>query len=111
MRMDRLMSIQNLERAPSDFEHTGEDWREFALAWVHLTRIDEKEVIRAKSQESVASHRAVIRFVEGVTTEMRLVDRMNVRIRLDQNRIFHIESIAGLDNRDDYLVLRLIEGG
>ncbi len=101
MRMDRLMSIQNLERAPNDFEHTGEDWRAFALAWVHITRIDEKEVIRAKSQESVASHRAVIRFIEGVTTDMRLVD---------QNRIFHIESIAGLDNRDDYLVLRLIEG-
>lgn len=79
----------------NDFEESG-GWELHHHCWAEIKPLTEREQTHGGQQVAVASHRITIRWLPGVTTEMR--------IRCDRGT-FEIGGIINLDERDEYLEL------
>ncbi|MGB1540582.1 MAG: phage head closure protein [Rickettsiales bacterium] len=75
-------------------------WSNFATVWAAIepaqSRIVNVEKLRDEQLETPVSHRIRLRFMEGITTKMRIVFG---------GRVFNIRSVINPDERNEFLLL------
>ena len=75
-------------------------WTTDATVWGSVTPLRGREAFEAKQVSPEVSHRVRLRFREGVTSKNRLVHR---------SRVFGIEDVLNVDERNEFLEILAIE--
>lgn len=97
-----LFEIQEANRTTSGDGTTASDWKLVTKEWGQIKPIRGRERIEAKKIQSKVSHRIFLRYVEGITTEHRLILKPS-------NRVFDIDAVLNVDEADAQLEIEAVE--
>lgn len=104
MKAGRLFHLVTIEEPVKVLRASGDPsttWEEFAQVYAHVESIDGQERWNSESVQPLVTHRVTIRFIDGITPDMRVIHR---------GRYLHIsEPPINTNERDCELVLMCIE--
>jgi len=75
-------------------------WATFANVWAEITPLVGREYYASKTVNAEISGKVRIRYLAGVTSEMRIIDG---------TKTYQIEAVINIDNRNEELVLLVKE--
>jgi SPP1 family predicted phage head-tail adaptor len=71
-------------------------WTEVDTVWASVEPLSGREFLEGRLVEATVSHRITIRYLSGITPEMRV---------LWGSRVFDVEAILNIEERDKMMVL------
>lgn len=96
----QLLSIQSLTRTEAGDGTTSDKWLTTDREWASISPLRGRERIEAKKVQSKVTHRIVMRYVGGLTTENRLSWN---------SRVFNIEAVLNKGERNVELEIEAVE--
>lgn len=101
MKPNKYITIQH-QTTPKDNWGDGpdEEWEELRKEWFLLSPLSGREYEREQKMEATTTHRGRCRYFEGADSKLRLVYG---------DRIFNVQSVVNEEERNKWLVWRLIE--
>jgi SPP1 family predicted phage head-tail adaptor len=76
-------------------------WADVATVWVEIQPLSGSEVLAAGHLEGHVTHKVTLRYISGMTTDMRL---------LYGGRVFNVRSVMNVDERNRWTELLVEEG-
>lgn len=100
-RLKHRIVIERLEKLTDEGGGTIEAWKPWANVWAAVDPMYGKEAEQAKATQAEITHKVVIRFLKGLTPDMR--------VRFKGDRIFNIEFIKNPREQNEQLELLCVE--
>lgn len=98
--LPKRVTIQNPSTARNSFGEEDVTWATFATVWASIEPLRGVEQIQVQQVQGSVSHKITMRWISGLTPKMRI---------LFKNRIFEIESIVNVQERNEKLELSCVE--
>jgi len=95
-----LMTLQEPSRVNTGDGTTSDDWLSIRKEWGFISPLRGRERIEAKKIQSKVTHRIIMRYIKGVTTEHRL---------LLGDRVFEIDAVLNKDEQNSELEIEAVE--
>jgi SPP1 family predicted phage head-tail adaptor len=92
--------IEEVTETRDSYGGVVETWSTFATVWASVGPIIGREYFASQQVQSEVTHKIRIRYLSGVTTKMRVAF---------DSRVFNIESVLNVDERDTEMVLMVTE--
>lgn len=70
--MNKRITIQSVTSSTDSYGAATETWATFAIVWASVEPLIGKEYLAAKQTESAVSHKFRIRYLSGLTPQMRI---------------------------------------
>jgi len=99
MKIGKLRHLINIEESRVSRDSFGgevSEWIQFAEVWADVSPVSGREFTSFKQLNSEITTKITIRYLEGISTEMRILFR---------DRIFEIESVINPEERNISLIL------
>ena len=103
MRAGRLrhrVTIQNYTESQNTFGETTKTWADYATIWAAIEPVKGREFWESQQVNAEITTKITMRYLAGVKPKMRV---------LDDNRIFEIDSVINVDERNRELQLLVKE--
>jgi SPP1 family predicted phage head-tail adaptor len=103
MRAGNLRNYVTIQSATESFDGNGElilTWATFASVWAEVTPLVGREYFASKQVNAEVTGKVRIRYLAGVTSEMRIIDG---------TKTYQIEAVMNIENRNEELVLLVKE--
>lgn len=94
------ITIQNLVIIKDNIGQELEEWQDIATIWASVEPLSGKEYFNAQQTNSKVSTKITIRYLSGVTSEMRIIF---------QKHTYNILSVINFEERNIYLQLLCAE--
>jgi SPP1 family predicted phage head-tail adaptor len=94
------ITIQQSTESQNDYGEATSSWSEFATVWASVQPISGREFFAAQAVQAQVSTRIKIRYLPDVTPKMRV---------LFGSRVFRIEAVLNIDERNRELHLMCVE--
>ena len=96
------ITIQKLDSPVEDFDDDPAEWVTHANVRSNVVPVPAAEVVAGQKRNSMTRQRIELRFIEGVTTSMR--------VSLDNtSRVFNIDKVINVGEKNRWLWLECIE--
>jgi SPP1 family predicted phage head-tail adaptor len=95
-RLRERVTVQRATETRNALGETVQSWETFAERWASVNGLSSREVLLQGQQQTELSHRVRMRYVDGMTSTMRLVWR---------GRVLEIASLLEHNNRSEHELL------
>jgi SPP1 family predicted phage head-tail adaptor len=95
-RLRERITIEQSTEKRNSFGETTQSWATFATRWASVQGISSREFLLSGQQQTEITHRIRLRYVEGLTHQMRIVWR---------GRVLEIASLLEHNNRSEHEML------
>jgi len=84
----------------NDLDGVPDSWDEVAIKWANIRPLSGKEYQQAQQMQSMTTHTIKTHFLAGADSSMRLVHG---------SRVFDVESVLNMDERNRFTIWRCVE--
>lgn len=95
-RLRERVTIQQATEVRNRLGETTQTWSTFVERWASVDGLSGREVLLSGQQQTEVTHRVRMRYVDGLTQQMRLLWR---------GRVFEITSLLERNNRTEHELL------
>lgn len=94
------VTFQEAQKTPDGYKGSTDQWTFIAEVWASVEPVSAGERFFSQQIKAEITHKIKIRYKSGITEAMRILHR---------ERVFSIESIIDIEERQEFMEIRCIE--